>query len=78
MRDADCGPVSESGTENIFEATLMVFRGMQRTWPAAIQLKILNFLRVFFSMTELLVLAGVNFSSSPTKKETEVKLGRLL
>ena len=56
----------ESGTENIFEATLMVFRGLQRTWPAAIQLKILNFLRVFFARTELLVLAGVNFSSSPT------------
>ena len=43
MCDAECRPISESGTEDIFEATLMVFRGLQRTWPTAVQLKILNF-----------------------------------
>ena len=75
MCGADCWPVSESGTENIFEATLMVFRGMQRTWADAIQLKILEGL---FARTELLALANVNFSSSSAQKETEVKLGRVL
>ena len=38
MYGADCWPVSESGTENIFEATLMIFRCLQRTWPTAVQL----------------------------------------
>ena len=43
MYDANCWPVSQSGTENILGVTLMVFRGLQRTWPTAVELKILNF-----------------------------------
>ena len=74
MCGADCWPVSESGTENILEATLMVFRGLQRTWPTAVQPKVLNFLRVFSQGQNSWPWLMLISRSRQPKKETEVKL----